>query len=157
VEIATDHAALDVDDVVAVSAAEIIPAHGKIVAGGAWIDQRLATGESQLVYKQVGESVFSSTVVHTGLIHVRLDERPVDPLLPQINAALDQVSQSQPFVQRLGTAGSDRVAPWVLGASILALPLMGPSVAASSFLAANFGAGRPQSAAGTGCTQRHID
>lgn len=58
-------------EVVVVYAGELVPVDGIVVRGGALVDQRVLTGESVPVLRQVNDSVLASTHVTDGKIYIR--------------------------------------------------------------------------------------
>lgn len=63
---------LQTDDVIAVSAGQVIPVDGVVVAGYAAVDQRMLTGESLPADKMAGDRVLSSSVLLQGRLHIRV-------------------------------------------------------------------------------------
>jgi len=124
-------------DTVVVRAGETVPADGTIVAGIASIDQHLLTGEAQPAEKRVGDTVFASTTLLSGSIHVQVERAGTDTVVAQIGAILHRTADFKTVLQSRGEALADRMAPPFLALGALALPILGP-VGAGSALTANF-------------------
>jgi cation transport ATPase len=67
VEIEVPLETVQLNDIVVVDMGEVIPIDGEIIKGMAMIDQHVLTGESMPVEKGVGEQVFASTIILSGL------------------------------------------------------------------------------------------
>jgi cation transport ATPase len=77
IEIEVPLEAVQVNDIVVVNIGEFVPVDGIIIDGMARIDQHSLTGESKLVEKGVGESVFASTSVISGKIKVKVEKTAI--------------------------------------------------------------------------------
>ena len=78
---------LDVDDVVVVSAGEMIPSDGEIIAGIASVDESAITGESAPVIRESGgdrSAVTGGTRVLSDRIVVRITARPGETFLDRM-------------------------------------------------------------------------
>jgi potassium-transporting ATPase ATP-binding subunit len=78
---------LDVDDIVVVSAGEMIPSDGEIVAGIASVDESAVTGESAPVIRESGgdrSTVTGGTRVLSDQIVVRITARPGETFLDRM-------------------------------------------------------------------------
>lgn len=83
---------VEVGDTLIISPGEMIPVDGVVVQGSASIDQRMLTGESQLVDKGIGEEVLASTLVLRGRLHVRVARSGQDTVTAQIARTLADTS-----------------------------------------------------------------
>jgi cation transport ATPase len=79
-------------DILLVHSGQIIPVDGTIVAGTAAIDQHMLTGESQLVERGVGETVFASTLMISGKIQVCVEKTGQATIAAQIGQVLNQTT-----------------------------------------------------------------
>ncbi len=77
------------DDIVVVSAGEMIPVDGVIADGLGVVDERVLTGESQPIEKGRGAMVFASTVVLSGKIFVQVQSSGQETLIGQVEALLN--------------------------------------------------------------------
>lgn len=129
VEIETDFARLQAGDVVVVHTGEMIPVDGTIVGGIASVDQRLLTGEAQPIEKEPGDSVFASTVVLSGEIHIAVEKAGADTTVAQIGTILNQTMNYKADVQLRAETLADRTVLPILAASVLTWPILGPGPA----------------------------
>ena len=65
---------LKMGDVILVRAGEKIPVDGKVVSGGASVDEAPITGESIPKEKEEGSDVFAGTVVQSGAIDIKIEK-----------------------------------------------------------------------------------
>ena len=136
VEIAIEQ--LQVGDIIAIHAGETVPSDGTIIAGNAEIDERLLTGESQPIYKQIGDSVLAATQVLTGALKVKVEHTGQDTVAAHIGKILNETKEFKNEVLSWGESIADRSAKITLPLSALSLPLLGPT-AALTILNASFG------------------
>ncbi|MGB1250408.1 MAG: heavy metal translocating P-type ATPase [Candidatus Promineifilaceae bacterium] len=126
-EIKLPFSKLKANDVIAVTAGQMIPIDGEIVKGEAAIDQQRLTGEAQPVEKTVGDTVLAATLVLSGQVHIRVQQTGDQTVAAQIghilNNTLDYRTDSTLRFQKL----TDRMAAPVLGLSGLAALLIGPA------------------------------
>ena len=120
---------LQVDDIIVVSAGQMIPVDGIIRAGSASIDQHKLTGESQLAEKGIGEQVLASTVVLAGRIHIQTKKTGQQTVAMQISEVLNQTADFKNSIQSRGEVIADRLTLPTLGLSLLSLPFLGPNSA----------------------------
>ncbi len=129
VEVEVPFDSLKQDDVVVVSAGQMIPVDGPIVSGLATIDQRMFTGESQPVEKTEGEDVFASTVILSGKISVRVEKAGSETLAAQIGNILHHTADFKRSIQSRGEAVVNKWSFPTLGFSALGLLTLGPTAA----------------------------
>ena len=89
---------LDVDDVVVVSAGEMIPSDGEIIAGIASVDESAITGESAPVIRESGgdrSAVTGGTRVLSDQIVVRITARPGETFLDRMIALVEGASRQK--------------------------------------------------------------
>ncbi|MEM7537814.1 MAG: hypothetical protein AAF639_36930, partial [Chloroflexota bacterium] len=120
---------LALGDIVVVSAGQTIAVDGVVVHGTAAIDQRKLTGESQPVEKGVGDEVFASTIVLTGMIGIQTVKTGQETVAVQIGQLLEETTDFKNDLQSQGEAIADRLAPMTLGLSALFVPIFGFSSA----------------------------
>ena len=138
-ELATAPTALTVGDVVALSGGDTVPTDGVVLYGTAWLDQRIATGEGAPVQKSVGERVVAASTVLSGQLYVQVEQPPRLALADEIRTTLLQTVARKSWTQQVGEASADRMAPRMLLAFGITLPLLGANHAAA-FLTTGFGA-----------------
>lgn len=138
-EVQTALTAVRDDAVVALGAGDTIPAAGVVLYGTAWVDERVATGETAPVWKAAGEPVSAASLVQSGQLYVQLSQIPPEPLLDKLRTTLAQTGDRKSWVQQVGEASADRMAPWMFASFVVSLPVLGPNHAAA-FLTTGFGA-----------------
>jgi len=99
---------------------ERVPVDGRIVEGGAAIDESMITGESVPVDKATGDAVIGASMNTTGFFKMKAERVGRDSVLAQIIRLVEEAQGSKAPVQRL----ADRVAavfvPTVIGIAVLA-------------------------------------
>ena len=100
VEIAFE--SLAVGDILIIEAGQTIAIDGVIMQGLATIDERMLTGESQPVEKQVGERVLASTFVLQGSIDVQVETAGDQTIAAQIGSVLQQTADYKSTIQLRG-------------------------------------------------------
>jgi Cu+-exporting ATPase len=96
---------VQVDDTIIVKPGEKIPTDGVVTAGYSSVDEKLITGESIPVEKNVGSEVIGATVNKTGLLTIRTTRVGEDTALAQIVRLVEEAQASSAPVQRF----ADRV------------------------------------------------
>ncbi|MBW0222570.1 putative cadmium-transporting ATPase [Lentilactobacillus parabuchneri] len=103
----TDVDFVDVDDVVLVKAGGQIPVDGEIVDGSGHINEASITGESKLVTKNVGDQVFSGTMLDNGTVKVRAtkvgDDTTFGKIVELVEDAQDTKSPAEKFIDKFAT------------------------------------------------------
>ncbi|MGQ9460553.1 MAG: heavy metal translocating P-type ATPase [Candidatus Bathyarchaeaceae archaeon] len=103
VEIPVDD--VQVGDILVVKPGEKIPTDGKVVAGYSSVDEKIITGESIPVEKNVGSEVIGATINKTGLLKVKATKVGEDTALMQIIRLVEEAQASNAPVQKF----ADRV------------------------------------------------
>ncbi len=96
---------VQVGDVLVVKPGEKIPTDGIVVAGYSSVDEKIITGESIPVEKNVGSEVVGATMNKTGLLKVKATKIGEDTALMQIIHLVEEAQASNAPVQRF----ADRV------------------------------------------------
>lgn len=126
-----------VNDIVIVKKGASIPVDGIIVEGSASIDQSNITGESMPVYKQVNQTVFSSTIVNSGYIKIQATKVGKDTSIATIIQLVEEASNSKAPISKLADKISGIFVPIILGIALLTF--IGNMIASSDFeLSLNF-------------------
>jgi Cd2+/Zn2+-exporting ATPase len=116
--------ALAVGDVFLVRPGEGVPTDGEVVGGESSVNQAPVTGESMLVGKRRGDSVFAGSINGEGALEVRATmafaENTISRIIQMVEEAHERKGTSQRWIERFGR----RYSPAVLLAGILiaALP-----------------------------------
>ena len=108
--------AVQVGDRVAVRAGSRVPVDGTIVRGSASVDESTVTGEPLAVGKQVGDKVWSGTVLENGYLEFEADRVGEDTAFAQIVDLIEQAQDSKAPTQRF----LDRFARWYTPAIVVA-------------------------------------
>jgi len=103
VEVSIDD--VQVGDVFVVKPGEKIPTDGIVVGGYSSVDEKIITGESIPVEKNVGNEVIGATINKTGLLKVKATKVGEDTALMQIVRLVEEAQSASAPVQRL----ADRV------------------------------------------------
>jgi len=103
VEVSIDEVQLG--DTIVVKPGEKIPTDGTVIAGYSSVDEKLITGESIPVEKNVGSEVIGATVNKSGLLKLRATRVGEDTALSQIIKLVEEAQASSAPVQRF----ADRV------------------------------------------------
>ncbi len=77
------------NDVLIVSAGDIIPVDGVVTDGIAAVDQQLLTGESQPTDKSTGDGVFASTMIISGRISIQMEKSGQETIVAKIGETIN--------------------------------------------------------------------
>lgn len=97
-----------------------IAADGEVVSGEGWADESHLTGESQSVYKTVGDKVLAGSIL-SGSLDYRAEQLGKDTLLGDMTAALADAQGSKAPIARLADKVAAVFVPTVLAISVLTL------------------------------------
>jgi Cu+-exporting ATPase len=103
------------DEIVIVRSGEKIPVDGIIIEGHASIDEKMLTGESIPVEKDIDDEVIGATINKEGLIKVKATKLGQDSALSHIIKLVEEAQQSSSPSQRL----ADQVSAYFVPAVIL--------------------------------------
>jgi len=112
---------LCVDEIIVVSAGEIIPVDGIITQGLAMIDQHALTGEAQPDEKAVGDKVLAATTVLTGRIYIQVEKTGTETIAAQVGEILNHTTEFELSLQTRGEKMADKSVLPTLAAGGLAL------------------------------------
>src|SRR3990170_1636006 len=96
---------LQVNDVIIVKPGEKVPTDGVVISGYSSVDEKLITGESIPVEKNVGSEVIGATVNKTGLLKFRATKVGEDTALSQLVHLVEEAQASRAPIQKF----ADRV------------------------------------------------
>lgn len=125
VEIRQPFDALQIDDIVAVHAGEMIPADGTVVAGMATVDQHVLTGEAQPIEKETGLPVFATTILLSGWLHIRVEKAGSDTIVAKIGQILNDTTDFKSTTQMRSQELSDRTVLPTLILGAVSIPIVG--------------------------------
>jgi len=138
VEIESSLKHVKVGDIVLIRAGEVIAIDGVIIDGIALIDQHTLTGESQPVEKETNADVFSSTLMVSGQIKVRITRAGEDTAIAKIGEILDNTATYTSSIQSMGEKWANLIALPIFGLTMVTLPVLGP-LAATAVVHSTFG------------------
>src|SRR3990170_1501541 len=96
---------LQVDDVIIIKPGEKIPTDGIVIEGYSSVDEKIITGESIPVEKNVGSEVIGATINKNGLLKIRATKVGEETALSQIVRLVEEAQASSAPVQKF----ADRV------------------------------------------------
>lgn len=99
---------------------ERVAADGVVIAGEAWADESHLTGESQPVYKTIGNKVLAGSML-SGSVDYRAESLGTDTLLGDMAAALADAQSSKAPIARLADKAAAIFVPTVLFISLITL------------------------------------
>jgi Zn2+/Cd2+-exporting ATPase len=91
---------LSIGDILFVRSGERIAADGLIVDGNAMINESSITGESIPIVKNIGDRVYSSTLIDTGVLHIEADHIGEDSTYGRIIALVEEAQDKKAKIQR---------------------------------------------------------
>jgi Cu+-exporting ATPase len=108
-----------VGDILSVKPGEKIPVDGEILEGQSAVDESMLTGESIPVDKQIGDTVYGSTMNKNGFLKMKATKIGRETALAQIIRIVEQAQGSKAPIQRLADRISGIFVPIVVGIAIL--------------------------------------
>ncbi|MFE7063774.1 heavy metal translocating P-type ATPase [Sutcliffiella sp. NPDC057660] len=108
-----------VGDILSVKPGEKIPVDGEILEGQSAVDESMLTGESIPVDKQIGDTVYGSTINKNGFLKMKATKIGRETALAQIIRIVEQAQGSKAPIQRLADKISGIFVPIVVGIAIL--------------------------------------
>lgn len=112
-----------VGDVVRVRSGSLVPLDGTVVEGEAEVNEASMTGESELVRKAAGSTVYAGTAVDAGSVLVCVSAQPGESRLDGIVELVEGSSERKALVQSRAERLADKVVPLSLGLFALKLAL----------------------------------
>ncbi|MDD5227703.1 MAG: heavy metal translocating P-type ATPase [Methylococcales bacterium] len=112
-------------DIVVINTGDVIPIDGIVILGMATVDQHTLTGESQPAEKMLGDTVFASTQVMSGRIHVQAENSGSDTTVAKITDILNHSVDFKTHSQLKGEQWADNWNLPVLGLAFAAMPWLG--------------------------------
>lgn len=113
------------DDIVVVTAGNIIPVDGTVLEGFGLVDQHALTGEAQPVERSIAEPVLASTVLLTGKLYIRVERAGEDTKVAQIGNILNASIKKKSEVMLKSEEISNRSVPPTLLAATAIFPFVG--------------------------------
>jgi heavy metal translocating P-type ATPase len=129
------------DDVVVVYTGGRIPVDGTVVAEEGLVDQRMLTGESMPVHKDVGDHVYAATVLRDGKLYIQAEQVGTETEAAQIVRLVQEAPARDTRMQNYAEQWADALVPFsFLGAGLSGL-LTGNVNQAASILIIDYGTG----------------
>ncbi|MCL4430044.1 MAG: heavy metal translocating P-type ATPase, partial [Chloroflexi bacterium] len=110
---------LQIDDIIIVKPGEKIPTDGIVTSGYSSVDEKLLTGESIPVEKNVGSEVIGATINKTGVLQFRATKVGEDTALAQIVHMVEEAQASSAPVQKFADRIVSKFVPIVFTAAAI--------------------------------------
>ena len=110
---------LQIDDITIVKPGEKIPTDGIVTSGYSSVDEKLLTGESIPVEKNVGSEVIGATINKTGVLQFRATKVGEDTALAQIVHMVEEAQASSAPVQKFADRIVSKFVPVVFTAAAI--------------------------------------
>ncbi len=110
---------VQVDDVMIIKPGEKIPTDGVVIAGYSSVDEKIITGESIPVEKNVGSEVIGATVNKTGLLRMRATKVGEETALSQIVHLVEEAQASSAPVQKFADRVVGKFVPIVFSVAVI--------------------------------------
>lgn len=112
--------ALRVHDVVQINTGDQVPADGIVLNGQATVDERMLTGESIPVEKEVGNQLTGGTTLQQGQVRMRVTAIGSGTTLSQIIELVNRAQAAKPPLQKLADRISAIFVPVVIALALIA-------------------------------------
>lgn len=110
---------LDIGDLMVVKPFEKIPTDGVIIEGSTTVDESMVTGESNEVFKNVGDEVIGGTINGSGRIVVKVTKNQDETFLANLIKLVEEAQNSKVPIQKLADRITSYFVPTVLLISLL--------------------------------------
>jgi len=110
---------VQVDDVIIIKPGEKVPTDGVVIEGYSSVDEKIITGESIPVEKNVGSEVIGATMNKTGLLKIRATKVGEDTALSQIVRLVEEAQASSAPVQKFADRVVAKFVPIVFSVAAL--------------------------------------
>ncbi|MFY9299614.1 MAG: heavy metal translocating P-type ATPase [Candidatus Nitrosotenuis sp.] len=105
---------IQVGDILLIRPGEKIPTDGVVIDGTSSVDEKMITGESMPVDKNIGNEAIGATMNKQGLLKIRATKVGKDTTLSQIAHIVEQAQSSSTNIQRLADSISAKFVPAVV-------------------------------------------
>lgn len=123
-------------DLVVVRAGDRFPVDGKVKRGEAMVDERLLTGETELILKTKGAQVKTGTTNTDGLLKVVATSIGEDTVLARIIQHVKRAQGTKPLIQKQADRISSIFVPIVVAVAVLTFLIWGFATNPSDWVAA---------------------
>lgn len=111
---------IQVGDILVIRPGEKIPTDGIVIEGTSSVDEKMITGESMPVDKNVGDEVIGATINKQGLLKIKATKIGKETALSQIVHIVEQAQSSSTKIQRLADSISAKFVPAVVSVAVAA-------------------------------------
>jgi len=111
---------IQVGDILVIRPGEKIPTDGVVIEGVSSVDEKMITGESMPVDKNVGDEVIGATINKQGLLKIQATKIGKETALSQIVHIVEQAQSSSTQIQRLADSISAKFVPAVVSVAVAA-------------------------------------
>ncbi|MEM2160171.1 MAG: heavy metal translocating P-type ATPase [Candidatus Nitrosotenuis sp.] len=111
---------IQVGDILVIRPGEKIPTDGIVIEGISSVDEKMITGESMPVDKNVGDEVIGATINKQGMLKIRATKVGKETALSQIVHIVEQAQSSSTQIQRLADSISAKFVPAVVSVAVAA-------------------------------------
>jgi Cu+-exporting ATPase len=115
---------LQLDDVIIVKPGEKIPTDGVVISGYSSVDEKLLTGESIPVEKNVGSEVIGATINKTGVFKFKATKVGEDTALSQIIHLVEEAQSSSAPVQKFADKVVEKFVPIVFAVAAISFTVL---------------------------------
>ncbi|MGE5187911.1 MAG: heavy metal translocating P-type ATPase [Betaproteobacteria bacterium] len=115
---------LQLDDIVIVKPGEKIPTDGVVISGYSSVDEKLLTGESIPVEKNVGSEVIGATINKTGVLKFKATKVGEDTALSQIIHLVEEAQSSSAPVQKFADKVVEKFVPIVFAVAAVSFTVL---------------------------------
>ena len=116
---------VQIDDILVIHAGEMIAVDGVILSGHGVIDQRMLTGESQPLEKVENDPVFTSTVLISGYLQIKVEKKGEETITGQVAKVLQSSANFKNKMQSRGELIVEKGAKMMTTTTVVALPFIG--------------------------------
>jgi Cu2+-exporting ATPase len=126
IELETSISNIKKDDILVLKTGDIIPVDGIITKGFAMVNEQKLTGECQSREKVKGDTIFASTQLAHGSLHIKVQKSGEDTTVAKITNILNHSTDFKTNTQLKGEVWADKGVLPMLGLSLVSLPFIGP-------------------------------
>ena len=110
---------VELNSTVIVKKGDLVPVDGEIIGGSGSLDEANITGESMPVYKKEGDKVFSSTILKSGYLEIKVLKKAEDSSIATIIKLVEETSNSKAQISKLVDKISLYFVPTIIGIALI--------------------------------------
>jgi len=110
---------ISLDDICIIKPGSLIPSDGIVIEGSSDVDESLLTGESNFIYKKIGDPVIGATINLSGYLKIKITSLGESTVLSKIITIVSNAQSSKAPIQRLADKISAVFVPVILFISFL--------------------------------------